>query len=337
MISGHGDDIYSYDTPIVSNFSSNVFYGADLSGLHEHLRQCISCISNYPEPEPYSLEKEIAAYHHIPDACACVTNGATEAIYLIAQAFKGAKSAILSPTFSEYADACRLHNHRVTFVYAPENIPEETEIMWLCNPNNPTGTVIDKEILINLISRNPHIYFVIDQAYGYFTSKEIFTPQEALNYPNVIQLHSMTKRYAIAGLRLGYMVASSSLIKHIQTQRMPWSVNQLAIEAGFYLLRNEIPNRIHINAYLQEAQNLKKDLAATGAVEVWETDTHFMLARLRTGKASALKDYLVARYGFLIRDASNFEGLSNDFFRIAAQTPHENTQLIKYISEWLAL
>ena len=113
MIEGHGDDSYKYQRPIEVNFSSNVYGRVDLSGLQTHLCHRISGISSYPEPEPYTLEGRLAEKHHLPSASVCVTNGATEAIYLIAQTFRGTNTAIFQPTFSEYADACRMHGHRV--------------------------------------------------------------------------------------------------------------------------------------------------------------------------------------------------------------------------------
>ena len=152
MIEGHGDDSYKYQRPIEVNFSSNVYGRVDLSGLREHLCRRISGISSYPEPEPYTLEGRLAEKHHLPPASVCVTNGATEAIYLIAQTFRGTNTAIFQPTFSEYADACRMHGHRVTSMYklptAEDNylLPPDIRMFWLCNPNNPTGAVIEKSV-----------------------------------------------------------------------------------------------------------------------------------------------------------------------------------------------
>jgi len=117
---------------------------------------------------------------------------------------------------------------------------------------------------------------------------------------------------------------------------MPWSVNQLAIEAGIYLLAHDVPNPLNISAYLQETARLRHALENLGGLEVWETETHFMLVRLRTGKASALKNYLANEHGILIRDASNFEGLDEHFFRIAAQTAEENDRLVQAIEQWFA-
>ena len=111
MIDGHGDDFYKFNCPITANFSSNVYGRVDLSRLQAHLCECIGEIGSYPEPEPYTLEACIASRHHLPSGTVCVTNGATEAIYLIAQTFRGTNTAILQPTFSEYADACHMHGH----------------------------------------------------------------------------------------------------------------------------------------------------------------------------------------------------------------------------------
>ncbi|WP_288241789.1 threonine-phosphate decarboxylase [uncultured Bacteroides sp.] len=342
MIEGHGDDSYKYQRPITANFSSNVYSKVDLSALKAHLCTRIDAIGNYPEPEPYTLESRLAAGYHLPADAVCVTNGAIEAIYLIAQTFRGTNTAILQPTFSEYADACRMHGHRITSLYqlpAPEEdgylLPEDIRMLWLCNPNNPTGTVVDKEYLRELIKHNSQVCFIIDQSYEYFTLQPLFTPKEAAEYPNVLLLHSMTKRYAVPGLRLGYITGGAGLLSRLRTHRMPWSVNQLAIEAGLHLLRQDVPNPLDVPAYLKETARLHDALERLGSLEVWTTETHFMLVRLRFGRAAALKEYLANEHGILIRDASNFEGLDEQFFRIATQTPEENDRLVQAIRQWL--
>lgn len=337
MIEGHGDDSYKFSRLITANFSSNVCSKVDLSLLKAHLCKRIEGIGNYPEPEPYTLEARIARRFHLPAGAVCVTNGATEAIYLIAQTFRGTNTAILQPTFSEYADACRMHGHRVSLLFQLPKaqdgylLPDDVRMFWLCNPNNPTGTVIDKEYMCGLIEHNPQVCFIIDQSYEFFTLCPLFSPAEAAEYPNVLLLHSMTKRYAVPGLRLGYVTGSPGLLVRLRANRMPWSVNQLAIEAGLFLLENDVPDPLDMVAYLQETARLRAALEAIGGLEVWDTQTHFMLVQLRFGKASALKDYLAEEHGILIRDASNFAGLNEHFFRIATQTPEENDRLVAAI------
>lgn len=335
MIEGHGDDLYKYGKKIVSNFSSNVYNRIDHSGLYQRLNERLSTICSYPEPMPYSLESEIARRYSLTPRQVCVTNGATEAIYLIAQVFQGRISAVLGPTFSEYADACRVHRHKVKPFYSLDALPEDAELVWICNPNNPTGEVRNKEDLKELVDSHPDKLFIFDQSYEYFTLKSLLGIKEAASFPNVILLHSMTKQYAIPGLRVGYFTASEGLIDDVRCRRMPWSVNSLAIEAAKYLLEEGDGISADIPQLLAERERLTNLLLATGMLEIWPTDTHYMLIKLRMGKAAALKDFLAVNHGILIRDASNFEGLDERFFRIATQTPEENDKLVKAISEWM--
>ena len=255
---------------------------------------------------------------------------------------------ILGPTYSEYEREISLGGG--TTLYYPlrekddfvldvddftAHLNESIDLLVLCNPNNPTGTVVEKEYLATLISHNPQVCFVIDQSYEFFTLRPLFSAAEAAEFPNVLLLHSMTKRYAVPGLRLGYVTGAPHLLHRLRTNRMPWSVNQLAIEAGLHLLEHDVPNPLDVASYLQEAARLRSALEALGGLEVWATETHFMLVCLRMGRASALKDYLAGEHGILIRDASNFDGLNEHFFRIAAQSREENDRLVKAIGQWL--
>lgn len=113
MIEGHGDDLYRYQRSFVSNFSSNIKGPANLFNLKRFIADHLDCISSYPEPEAESLRRDLAEHYRIKETEICVTNGATEAIYLIAQTFANSFSVVLAPTFSEYADACRIHHHQV--------------------------------------------------------------------------------------------------------------------------------------------------------------------------------------------------------------------------------
>ena len=339
MIEGHGDDLYKYSSPITANFSSNLTNWIDPTPLKDYLHEHIGeAISIYPEPQPYTLESHIAETLGVQPGQVCVTNGATEAIYLIAQSFAGERSTVLQPTFSEYADACRIHGHHITSLFhLPKNgkLPEALRMLWLCNPNNPTGEVQEKHTLLQLAENNSHVIFVIDQSYENFTLKPLLTTQEAVKRLNILQIHSLTKRYSMPGLRLGYLTGDSSLLHHLRTRRMPWSVNGVALMAGLFLMNHPEAMPFDLPGCLKETARLQSRLRQTGGVDVWDTDTHFMLARLRMGKASALKDYLAREHGILIRDASNFDGLDATYFRISTQLPQNNEQLIKAIQQWI--
>lgn len=334
MINGHGDDIYNYGKKIVSNFSSNIYTRQDLSVLDDYLCSRIASIHSYPEPDAISLSRLIADQNQVTTNTICITNGATEAIYMIAQAFRRKHSAVIQPTFSEYDDACLVNDHIVSMVKSIDDVPEQVDVVWLCNPNNPTGTVIDKERLKEYIISYPEKYIVIDQSYEYFTTKSLFSVSEAMQYKNVILLHSMTKRYAIPGLRLGYITACSETLALISKYCMPWSVNGLAIEAGKFLLENGA-DIINVEEYIAEAKRFHKGLSQIETLEVYDTDTHFFLCRLTDKKASELKEYLIQKHGILIRDASNFYGLNEYYFRVATQSPEENDTFVKAIKGWI--
>ena len=195
MLNGHGDDSYRYNRKITLNFSSNVYHHTSLAPLFRHLENCWEQVRSYPEPSPYAVENKLAQAMGISAESVCLTSGATEAIYLVAQAFSGRRSCILSPTFSEYADACRLHGHQVQSIYTTDHLPEDVDIVWICNPNNPTGAVLPHDEMKRLAAQHPDVLFVIDQSYEDFTLRRLFSPHEAAALPNVILLHSLTKRF----------------------------------------------------------------------------------------------------------------------------------------------
>lgn len=325
MINGHGDDIHNYGGVRI-NFSSNIYAGFSHDGLFDHLRKSMCLIANYPEPSPLSLEKGLADINGLDQDCVMVTNGATEAIYLIARTFHGFNPVIPQPTFSEYADAYKgLANHAVEF--------HRHNIFWFCIPNNPTGYVMPKDDLISKIKSNSDDIFVIDESYAAYTKESIISLDEAVNYDNVLLLRSMTKDYGVPGLRLGYVVGNSNLLSKVRENRMPWSVNALAIEAGHYLLEHKDEYHIPVDELIAERRRVENKMHELG-IATSPSDSHMLLCRLPQGKASELKGYLIANHGILIRDASNFQTLSPQHFRIAVQTEKENDELIKAISQW---
>ena len=335
MIKGHGDDIFSYDG-IKHNFSSNIVCRTDLDALYERLIQVMPKICSYPEPDAESLTSFWAYHLNVLADNLCVTNGATEAIYLIAQVFRESKSVIFVPTFSEYADACRLNRHKITLAYSEQAVkPPVGGLCWLCNPNNPTGKVWDYDWLTELIESNPDCIFVIDQSYAPYTTEDVPDAWYAAQQPNVLLLHSMTKQFGVPGLRIGGVSGNMRLIKQLKLFRMPWSVNAMAIEAGKFLLRNSDLYRIDARALIEERERVSEVFAKTGLIEVWPSDSNMLLSRLRMGKAKALKEFLAREKGLLIRDASNFEGLDDGCFRIAVQNPEADDLLIDGIKEWM--
>ncbi len=338
MIDGHGDDIYRYDDLVRVNFSSNIYQHVDLSGLKEHLTCCLDSIVHYPEPQPRRLEKLIAQREGISPECVLVTNGVTEAIYLIAQLFRGSASIIPQPTFNEYADACRIHRHIISY----ENNDEMTQlprdrVYWICNPNNPSGNVLVKGFMDYIVRRSPRYTFVVDQSYEGYTREPLLRAREMEGLPNLLLLHSLSKTYGVPGLRLGYITGHANTIRLLRDMRHPWSLGTLAIEAGLWLLNHGHPAVVDLDAYLEETDRLRTDLRQIDGLRVFETKTNYMLCEFDNVSAADLKYYLIHEHGMLIRDCSNFFGLSKHFFRVAAQRPEENDALVAAIRQYFYL
>ena len=318
MIEGHGDDAYKYGD-IKSDFSSNICAHNHHQTLMKHLMAHPELISHYPEPEAWSLETIIAERYGLHPQQVIVTSGATEAIYLIAQTFR-MQSEIPSPTFSEYEDACQL--------FPPSS---GKTMLWLCNPNNPTGEVYALSYLEQMVAAYDLV--VLDQSYENYTDAQVMTPREGCLIPNMIQVHSMTKTYGVPGLRLGYITADESLTAKIRQYLRPWSVSALALEAGKFLLQHD---ELICKPDLQEAKRLAKCLEELPEIEVTPTQTNFMLCRMVSHTAAELKDYLAREHHMLIRDASNFCSLTPYHFRVASQTPAENDALVEAINQLMS-
>ncbi len=173
MIEGHGDDAWQYKTAIRADFSSNVWHGPLDPGLLAHLQDKIATVTHYPDPAAQSVQEMAAGCYGLQTDEVLVTNGAIEGIYLIAQAFRDRAATILIPAFSEYEDACRLQGLDI-HLQAWDTITNTTRfphkgLVFLCNPNNPTGSALTIDQLQRLMLGNPQSLFVIDESYIEFT------------------------------------------------------------------------------------------------------------------------------------------------------------------------
>ncbi len=339
MLFGHGDDFYNAPQEIKSNFSSNVWHGATLDKLIEHLNTQFTKLSFYPEPDAGSLKRLLARRCEVQEENVVVTNGSVTAFYLLAQAWQGAKSMIEVPTFSEYEDACRLHGHEISFYSSAddlENIPVEgQDFFWICNPNNPNGKMSHRTELLKLIAANRKTIFIVDQAYAAFTTDEVLKPADVRNNKNLVLVHSISKAYNIPGLRIGYLIASPDITVEVNKYLIPWSVNAIALEASKYILIHPAQFTLPIRKWQQETAEFIYRLSKLDGLEVLPTATTFFLVRLKTGTAADLKKFLLEKYAILIRDASNFNGLDESYFRLSTQSSSENEACVDAIKEWL--
>jgi threonine-phosphate decarboxylase len=338
MILGHGDDRYLFTRDIVADFSSNVYYKGLSIGLVQHLGTQLFRLKNYPEANAQRLQEALAQWHGIAPGQVLATNGATEAFYLVAHAWRGQTATVVIPAFAEYEDACRVNDLQVSYLEwsaLQVDTAFTTKLVFLGNPNNPTGALLSIEFLRALLGNNEAVTFVIDEAYVDFTKERISLVDSLADLPNLVIIKSLTKTYAIPGLRLGYILSSMEIIERITASKMPWSVNTLAIEAGLYIVANKAALTWKVDDLLQDTEVLMAALSIH--VNVMPTQTNFFLCELVRGTAAELKAYLVDEHGVLIRDASNFKSLSSKHFRIATQTPEKNATLIKGLNAWMEL
>jgi threonine-phosphate decarboxylase len=339
MLFGHSDDFYNFQQEVKINFSSNVWKGVNLEKLTGHLQSQFEKMSRYPEPDASGLKRLLARRFELKEDHVAVTNGSVTAFYLLAQAWRGAKSTILIPSFSEYEGACRLHEHEVAYYSNTENLSDiqlkGQDFCWIGNPNSPDGRFIHRPELLKLIASNRHTTFIIDQAYAAFTTEDVLKPGDLKANKNLVLVHTISKAYNVPGLRMGYVMASASIIREINKYLIPWSVNVMAIEASKYILIHPAQFTLPIRKWQRETAELIYQLSKLDRLEVLPTATTFFLVRLKKGTAPALKNYLMANHGILIRDASNFQGLDETYFRLSTQTSDKNQQMVDALKKWL--
>jgi threonine-phosphate decarboxylase len=339
MINGHGNDLHRYGGLIKADFSSNIVPGGMSPKLMAHLCRCVAGCANYPEPDAGSLALHLAHHHGVAAGNVVVTNGSAEAFYLLAQLWVGESSTIVIPSFAEYEDAARVHRHACTFLKSSEldeSTRFSTKIVWIGNPNNPDGKVFSPQVIRQLCQNNPDSLIIVDEAYaGLCLDFQSVVPMiEELS--NLVVVRSLTKVFAIAGLRLGYVLASKAICNRLMAIKMPWSVNSLALAAGGFVLEHYQELLPDVASLLSRSRQLQRQLSQSTQLEVFPSPCNYFLVRLNMGIAGDLKQYLVDNHGILIRDASNFRGLDERYFRVAVQSDEENQKLMKGIKQWLS-
>ncbi|NOQ26048.1 MAG: aminotransferase class I/II-fold pyridoxal phosphate-dependent enzyme [Bacteroidales bacterium] len=336
MLRGHGDNGYLFNTEIKADFSSNVYFKGPSKGLLNHLSKSIQHIGNYPEVVGESSNALLAEKHNINSSNILISNGATEAFYMLALLYKKCSSTIFVPSFSEYADACNVHDHRIHYLtntILSNKLSIETKLVWLCNPNNPDGKIIEPNYILSLCKKYPETIFIIDEAYADFVSQDISVINHVSEQENLIVVKSLTKKYAIPGLRLGYIAAHDSIITKLLAVKMPWSNNTLALSAVKYTLQQNDDN-FDLLELLLLSRSLQNELSKINGIKVFTSNTSFFLIKTKHTSKKVF-DYLLEKYGILVRNASNFQGLDNHYIRICTQNQTKNQLLIKVLKQWM--
>jgi len=339
MLNGHGNSHFNIKEPIQKDFSSNIWYRGLNTNLSVYLESTIHNVVNYPVVDAINLQQIVANSYGLTHNSVCITNGATEAFYLIAHAFSCKKSLIVIPSFSEYNDAPLLYKHSIETIRSADldKVKDsDANLVWIGNPNNPDGKVLQIHTIEELLKENKEKVFVIDEAYAEVCNNFNSAISLISQYDNVIIVKSMTKQCVIPGLRLGYFIANEALRDKVAAYRMPWSVNSIALDAGSYIFNHLDDFTIDTKELKKESLQFQNTVNAIDGIEVIPSETNYFLCKLINHKAADLQSYLIGNYGFLIREASNFEGLDASYFRLAIQGEDYNIQCANAIKEFVS-
>lgn len=338
MIYGHGNNLLQYKKGVI-DFSSNVvsYIQETNSAIRDAVAKSIINIHNYPEPNAKPLQETLERFHNLQNRRALVTNGSTESFYLIAQLFKGGNSAIVTPSFSEYNDACVAHNHKITDLSQDSILDIDLtpfDTVWIGNPNNPNGVITD---IIGIIERYPDTMFIVDEAYADLCP--IYQSYVNRDYKNLIVTKSLTKTFAIPGLRVGYAVVSLDIYNSLLEIKQPWSVNSIAIDIGCYIVNNYSELKPDVEKIVDSCIELQRRVNSIDGLKVTATECNYFLIESSPniksdGEVTPLFKYLIDNHNILVRDCANFHGLDDRFIRIAVSSSINNIKLEKALIEW---
>lgn len=346
----HGGDWAGYEreysVPLL-DFSANV----SPLGIPEKVRQAavraLDRADRYPDPLCRELREKLSERHSVPADWILCGNGASDLIYRLALA-KGPKTALVSaPTFSEYENALTLCGCSVTRFPLRHNnnyavsediltaVAPGLDMMFLCEPNNPTGRTTDRRLLVKILERcaAQGALLVVDECFNDLLDNPVEHSLVKLlsSFPNLLVLRAFTKSYGMAGLRLGYALCRNvRLLEQMRTSGPPWAVSSPAQAAGLAALEED--------GYLSQVRRLiqreRPRLAAGLEVlgfQVCPGEANYLLF---FSPASNLGERLRER-GVLLRDCSNYHGLGPGWYRAAVRTGEENQVLLRTMREVL--
>ncbi|MCK4262078.1 threonine-phosphate decarboxylase [bacterium] len=328
----------------IIDFSANINPIGISAKAEAAIRDNIDKVVHYPDPDCLELRRAIADHHKIHVKDIIVGNGTAQLIYLLTQVL-GPKSVLIpSPTFSEYEIVAVKAGAKVIFPRIREKeefrlkidrlIPrlKRDQIVFVCNPNNPTGQLTPKPELLKLVreAERRKATIVLDEVFIDFllNEEEQTLIREATKYPNLIVLRSFTKLFALPGLRVGYAIAQRKVVKELLLHQEPWSVNHLGQMAAIEAFRDRQHIRRTKKFVNKEGNWMLKQLMEIGNLTPYKSCTNFILCRLKNISSTQLRKALLHK-GILIRDCSSFRCLNDRFIRLAVKRRSENLYLIK--------
>ncbi len=333
----------------IIDFSANINPLGLPPGVDSALQEALSNLANYPEIDGESLRFSVAERHNLAAENVIVGNGSSALIYLLTRALQPKKSIIWSPTFTEYERALKqAHSEVVNFdclnpgkkitleKIIASTVKARPDLVFICNPNNPTGhlwSIMDLEKIISDFKK-AGIILVLDEAFIDFVGFAASCGSRVEEFDNLIVLRSLTKIYALAGIRCGYLLSGRSLNWRLLSCLEPWSVNTLALNAAVTALANDNEFIEKTRAFIaEERAYLGNGLNKLEFLKSYPAAANYILTRMDSKiNGKKLRDYLFSRDNILIRLCGDYAGLSDNFVRFAVKNRAENQRLLKGLS-----
>ncbi|PAV27990.1 threonine-phosphate decarboxylase [Virgibacillus profundi] len=331
------------------DFSANINPFGPPGILKEKWSELYPEIYDYPDPHTLILKERIAERENVDRSSILIGNGGSEIISLIGRMLAGKNVLLIEPAFSEYEKACNKNGCQIFYHHLkePEWELDEKEIalklkgmdaVFLCNPNNPTGIRYPHSTIVKLLKecKQNNSYLIIDEAFYDFLEDYIPIAPLLKDYSNLIILRSMTKMYAIPGLRLGYVLAGKHIIEKLSDDQPHWSVNILAMSAGELCLQDDrfIDNTIN---FIHTERERLFSFFHREAFVVSESSINFYLLRDPLEKEQMPFFEFLLRRGIVPRHTYNFPGLEGKWLRFAIKGTKENNRLMEVLTEWRQL
>lgn len=306
-------------------------------------------ISRYPDPYGDKLKKVLAERHGMSPAEVLVGNGSTQLIYLLCAALRPRTALVVGPAFSEYANALALGGANISqltltadhgFQFSTQRLmaawDKDCNIVFLATPNSVTGQLIPKTEIESIarVALTRKSFVVIDEAFIDFVEKESVKTLVREN-PYLMVLRSLTKYYALPGLRLGYLLGETRRVVQLAAYQEPWSVNTPALSMALACLKDASFTKKTERWLEKERGFLSRNLTALAGFRPFPSQTNFLLVKIdRNGiDALQLRSFL-SRRKILIRACDSFAGLGADYFRVAVKRRKDNLLLLAALREW---
>ena len=341
----HGGDIYSYDGTQILDFSANINPLGLPSGVKRAIIEATDFCDIYPDPLNRNLRQAISSFENIPINYIFCGNGAADLLFRLCIALKPKKALLAVPSFSEYREALNSVDCQIAYHYMTEangfnltesyldTISSDIDLAFLCNPNNPTGHLIERSLLGQIVKKcyKCGVVLVIDECFVDFVSNapDCTVKNWLTRYPNLVVLKAFTKMYAMAGVRLGYgFCHNPHLLDSIYQNGQPWNVSTLAQAAGIAATQEKAYVDKSLKIISKERQLLSQALTDYGC-QVYHSQANFIFFKCSNLN---LKEQLLDQ-NILIRSCENYLGLGPGYFRIAVKLPLENATLIRALKK----